>query len=246
MERIFRIILLLGLGILLVSGCQQAQSSKEVPSGTNVAVEIGQMLNIGIMTDNLALGLLGISTLGINTADLKNLAIDLPRSGGWWYFDTTTTREAESILYHFRIKTYDIEGFEITEQELLSQTNKIVMVASAEYGSLLSFNYGTDSNPLTIDGIQIGTKSINGTINMTVIEEDEKTYTVNLTFSNIPLNAEGYPTSGSSTFSITSPDYVAVAGTITYNGTTATQIFTSPAELTGTTYTIDMTTGLVE
>lgn len=223
--------------IVALAGCQQAATSPTtVPSGTAVAESIGTSVYYSTYVDAVASG-----GMGISSADTGILAAtDLVYTDGWWNFSI----DSVGISYTFKARAYTSTGAEITdESELSANTNKLEIVVTFSYGSSLSMNFGTESAPLTFDGLKSDTKSINGSINVEVTDSDGKEYSVSLTYVGVELDGSGFPLSGSSEFSFSSSDYATVAGTVTYGGATATLVFSEPADLVGVTYTIDLNAG---
>lgn len=240
MKRLFSVLLILSLGVLLISGCQQSSSTPtETPSGDDVADMVGGMMSLANSVDAKAMGLMGIA--GVSAADTKAMtASDLTYTNGWWTFSTTEG----TVVYEFKARAYTALGVEITDQNQLSTANKLVIVATMTMGSSITYNFGTDSSPMTFDGIQTGTKSLNGTINMTVTDGQGNSYSVTLVYTGVTLDASGLPESGSVTFTFASDDYVALSATLAFLGNgTARLTFTAPDDLSGTAYIIDLLTG---
>jgi len=242
MKKLFSFALILGLGALLISGCSSTGTSTTTPTGTEVATSVGAMMPYTTSIDTTALGLMGVSISSISAAGPSIMtATDLEYLDSWWRF----TYSLGTITYTYRAKAYTASGAEITTQAGLSAINKISMILTLEISDVLTYNFGTESDPLIYNGLQSGTKSLNGTISLSTTDDDGNTYSITLTYSGITLDDSGYPSSGSSTFTLSSSAYVTVSGTITYSGTTATLVYTEPTELTGVTYTINMATGAV-
>jgi|GEM_PF-1099403 len=251
MKRLFSVLLILSLGVLLVSGCQQATSSAptEVPDGAAVAGSIGSLMSFSTQIDATASGLMGIASAGTAGVKAMEAADDLTYNTetGWWTF----TYEDGSYIYNFRARAYTVLGEEITEKPALSNTNKLIIIATLSAGTTLSFNFGTEASPLEFNGLLQGTKSLNGTVSLAVTDDLGNTYNMTLLYSGVTLDDAGIPDDGSVTFTFTSNDYVAVEATLVFNGEpypdeTATLTFTAPTELAATSYTINLVDGSVE
>jgi hypothetical protein len=241
MKKLFSLLLVLGLSLVLVSGCSQlSQTPTEVPDGSDLATQVGGMMSLATKIDATALSLIGASAVSGSVQILA--ASDLIYSNGWWRFTYTSG----AYSYTYQAKAYTALGVEITDESGLSNTNKLEIVLTLTMGSSITYNFGTDASPLTFDGILSGTKSLNGTVAMAMTEGSGKSYNITMVYSGVTLDSSGLPASGTTTFTFTSSDYATVAATITYNGNeTATLTYTEPASLSGTSYTIDLLTGSV-
>lgn len=239
MRKLFSLLLVLGLGIVLVSGCQTTTSTggTEVPEGSDIAGSVGLMLYQGTYVDAVARG--GIGIAGVSAADVK-AARSYDESSGWWTFTATSA----AITYDFKARAYTTGNVEITTSSLLSTTDKLAIAATATLGTTVTYTFGTVSNPLVFDGFLAPPKSIDGPISLAVIS-DGHTTTFSFTYSGIELDEDGYPASGSADFSFTSDLYVAVSGTVTFNGSTATVEFDAPSDLVGESYTISTVNGQI-
>ncbi|MFC1568472.1 hypothetical protein ACFL37_02095 [Candidatus Margulisiibacteriota bacterium] len=250
MKKLFSLILILALGLFAVTGCNQATSTSptEIPDGADVASTVGGLMGLSTSIDGTARGLMGVAS--VSSAGLKAMeeASDLAYDGsiGWWTFTWTYG----STSYSFKARAYTALNEEIVLKANLGNMNKLVVVASYSIGAAVTYNFGTDANPMTFDGIDSGIKSLNGTAVVTLTDDAGHTFTCQLVYSGVTLNASGYPSTGSATFTFTSSDYVAVEAVLTYNGEvppneTATLTFTAPTELAATSYTINLRDGTV-
>ncbi|MBU0672483.1 MAG: hypothetical protein KJ732_05605 [Candidatus Margulisbacteria bacterium] len=242
MKKLFSLVLILGLAVMLVAGCSSSTStpSADIPAGASVASQIGLMAATSTQIDATAKALMGFhATHAVSAMAAPNLTYD--SSIGWWTFTYT----AGTSSYDFKAKAYTALGTAITTTSALATTNKLEIALSMQMTSDVLFTFGTESDPMIFDGLLVGTKSLNGPLSMIVTDAQSKTYTVSYTYSGVQLDASGLPASGSVSFTFSSSDYATVAGTITFNGATANLVFTSPSSLTGTTYVIDMLTGIV-
>jgi len=238
-KKLIGIALVLGVGLMAVSGCNTATSTAptESPDASALADSIGGLMNISTVIDGTARGLMGISSAGA----LKAMAAadDLHWDGTWWTF----TSNVSTMAYTFKAKAYTAAGAPITTEGALNTTNKLEMVCTLTMGSSLTYHFGTDSSPLIFDGLISGAKTLNGTISLALTESTGSTYNITIVYSGVTLDSYGYPASGSVTFTFTSSDYATVAATLTFNGDqTATFTITEPADIASS-WTIDLATG---
>ncbi|MFH1826082.1 MAG: hypothetical protein ABH823_02170 [bacterium] len=240
MKKYLLVITALCLAAFLTAGCQQAATTPatDAPDSLELAASIGGMMQYSTAVDNTATSLMGITAGAAGLIDGAT-ASELTYSGGWWNF----TYSASVITYTFKVRVYDADDTEITDSASFADANKISMALTMSIGSSATYAFGTEANPLTFDGLSSGVKSIDGLISVDLTDETGSTYVVSIAYSAVELDASGYPASGSATFSFTSSDYATVAGTVTFNGSTATVAYTAPSEYEGLSYTVDLTTG---
>jgi hypothetical protein len=231
MKRILSIALVVGLGLLLVSGCQQATTSSPV-SSQEAAGDCAQLTDLGLYTDNLVLLSLGATT-GFRAQTVSGI---VRTSDGWWYLINSSTGQQWDIYF----KLWDQNGQELTTLASLSawkagsvQIDKIstyTTLALTSGSETLNLSMGASkSDPLTFSGRVNPPQKLDGPISMSGTA-DGKNYSVVIDYVNVSLNTDGYP-SGSVNFSVLVDSSTVLAGTITYDGDeTATLTFTSGAE----------------
>ena len=241
MKKVSLFVLTISLAAMLISGCAQTQSSTSsaalpAPDATEVASDIATMLVYSTNVDNTA------TSLASEILGVQVMATSAPTyTDGWW----NVTYTAGTISYVYKLKAYTVTGAEIVSAPTFSLANRLLIALNLTIGETVSLTYGTESNPLIFDGMISGTKNINGPITLSATDTEGKSFSVSLTYSGIELNGSGYPASGSVNFDFSSSEYAPVAGTIEFSGATASLAYTSPSELTGTTYIIDLTDGSV-
>lgn len=249
MKKLLTLLLVLGLGIALVSGCSSTSSSggTTIPADT-VAGGVGVAANQSLAVDNTAGGAAGITGFSVSALQANANAVTWTRSADGW-FEGSDSYSAGGFTYTrtFSLKVYDTNGEVTTTLGLAALTSadvtKMIMAVTIEYtfsGGTYSIKFGTSkTDPLTFT---YGTsKTIDGPIQYTSTYGGDD-FTITYDYGNLTLSASGYP-SGDITWTVTSSGSTIASGTMTFNGTsTASLTITSGG--TGT-YNVNLDTGSV-
>ena len=252
MKKLLGALLVVGLGALLISGCQTATSTAEptIPAD-NMAQGIYDMTEDSLAIDGLILGITG----SLSVSDVNATAVTTPEYGsdGWWSFsDSYTTGGGFSYTRTFKLKIWDALGAEITTLAALAAIDDVTDISkiwlyatwTVDYGSSMSYTIkfgASTSDPLKFEGYNTASQSISGPISYTSTYED-KSLEITYTYSSLQMAVSGYP-DGDVSFSVKENGATVVSGTISFNGTNiATLTFTSGYT---NTYTINLDTGVV-
>ncbi len=253
MKKVLSLVLVLGLGLLLVSGCNQGTTSSggttvSIPAAT-IADSVGSSAILTLSIDNSILGVFGVSS----ASSVRASEPSTPSYGSdeWWTSTNIYTTEANithNATYNFKVWVAEGEvttllGLDGITLSTVAKLQTYTTWTTTFGTSSFSMSYGASkSDPLTFDGYNtISNQSIDGPISYTNTYDGE-TYQIVIDYVTLTLNSSGYPT-GSVNWSVSVGGSAVYAGTITFDGTTtATITFTTGA--TGT-YTVNLLTGIV-
>jgi hypothetical protein len=245
MKKLLSFALVLGLGAILLSGCQQAQQAAAPPVPASTAANsVGSLVSTGLGIDNILMGAVGVA--GVSAKEVKTTTIATPEYGadGWWHV-TFTYGGSISVDSYFRIwsTAQEITTNADLDNLALKNVDKLWIYAAWSIGSV-TMNFGASKdNPLKFTGVganSTSAKSLSGPISFAGTDEDGTSYSITLTYSDVSLSSSGYP-NGNVSFSISSGGTEVIAGTISFNGT-ATATLTFSTGYSGT-YSIDLLTG---
>jgi len=250
MKKLLSTVLVLGLGILLVSGCQQAQeeSAPSIPASV-IADSLGEAIIESLDMDNDIGTAGGIGGFSVLAAGIRASAITITRSADGW-FTGTDSFEAGGTFQEREIncKVWDSQGIEVTDPAdlpnlTLSTISKIQTYSIITYtfsGGSFNITYGASkSDPLTFT--YLPSKSIDGPINYTSSYQGDE-FQITFDYGSLGLSASGFP-SGTVDWAVYVGSSQIYAGTIIFNGTSlATITFTTG--ITGT-YLVDLVSGVV-
>jgi len=250
MKKGLTLLLVLGMGILLVTGCQKAA---ETPATTQLSAPeaaggVAMMTKLCLASDNgIVTGFTGASAMKVRAA-----APSTPEcTGGWW--SSTDSYSSAAITYEasYQFRILDLSSNPVSTiagliaLDDISKITEIDIASSFSYivgGTSFSVNFGSGTaNPLKFGGYDTSIKTISGPISLSETAHGEN-ITISLNYSAINLSLTGYPSSGSVSFSITSNGSLVIAGNIVFDGdNTVTITFTSG--VTGT-YDVNIDTGV--
>ncbi|MBU1026784.1 MAG: hypothetical protein KKA31_03540, partial [Candidatus Margulisbacteria bacterium] len=253
MKKVLNLVLVLGLGLFLVSGCNQGTTSSgggttvSIPAAT-IADSVGSSAMLALSIDNSLLGVFGVTSA--SSARASAPTTPTYEADGWWistnsYSASGVTHEA---TYYFKVWTAGGEVTTLTGLAAITSSTIAKLQTYTTWTTTIStvsytMKYGASkSDPLTFDGYNTASsQSIDGPISYTSTYTGE-TYQIVIDYVTLTLNSSGYPT-GSVNWTVSVGGSAVYAGTITYDGTTtATITFTTGA--TGT-YTVNLLTGVV-
>lgn len=261
MKKLLSLALVLGLGAMLMAGCNSTSSgtaSTSVPA-TAAATSVAALASTSLGIDNSILGVFSyasVKTSGMKLAAPTGIAYG---SDGWWACSNVwDSGSGYSYNYDYAFKAWDKAGTEITtaaglkgvaEIEGSDKVSKIwtftkfISTLTATSGTVsITYQFGESKDkPLKFEGIGTASYKIDGYTKYSGSYAGES-YDVIMNYSSLTLTTAGYP-SGVVNFSFKVSAGEAYAGTITYDGTsTATLAITSGG--TGT-YTVNLDSGAV-
>ncbi len=220
MKKLFTLLLVLGLGILLVSGCQQASEEGAVVPETQVANSIAIVAGMSTATDNAVRQALPNVTAGVVSTPV--------REGDWWKTTVITTADAYSYTtdVYFKVWYNGTEAITQTQLGTINDNNLSKIYVYAEYpltyeGASFTLKIGsakTDADCLRYENIKTS-PTISGPISVQGSYENTS-YSVTLTYSTVELTG-GYPY-GTADFAATSGGDTIYSGNIEFAGSTAT------------------------
>jgi len=247
MKKVLWFFFILGIGAVLITGCQQASSPTATLDPSTAAAAVGQAVSSSLTFDSL----LGFSAMSVQSVKAQTTGFLSPEADGWWGVTLSSlTFDSQSVSIEAHLRLYASTGALIDTQTEFGQIggaltlDKLYMYGTLSYSGIASFtvNLGNSkADPFKIEGLSVtGGGTVSGTVSNTTIANGE-TLVVSMTYNAVTLSASGYP-NGTVDFSITYAG-TTYAGTITFNGTAlASMTFTQG--LTGT-YTINLITGMV-
>ncbi|MGB9613188.1 MAG: hypothetical protein ACPL4K_03315 [Candidatus Margulisiibacteriota bacterium] len=231
MKKILTFTLVISLGTLLLSGCQTAQQPTSTPpiSKESAASSLGLLASTGISIDNTLFGAVGVA--GVTTQTLTTYPTPEYGADGWWH-TTFAYRTDSTIEAYFRLwKVGNVEIVNLADLEnlKLADVDKLSMYTTYTIGPSVVMKFGeSKSNPLTFTGVGSNstlTKSIDGPISFSGIDEDNTSYSIIIDYDNVSLSAYGIP-NGNVSFSLLTGGTEVIAGNIAFDGTeTATVNF---------------------
>ncbi|MEA3493932.1 MAG: hypothetical protein U9R38_06055 [Candidatus Margulisiibacteriota bacterium] len=250
MKKLLSLLLVLGLGIALISGCSSTSSSggdTTIPADT-VAGGVGVAASNSLTVDNAAGSAAGISGFSTAVAPPMASAITLSRSADGW-FEGSDNYSAGGFTYTrtFAFKIYDTNGEVTTILGLAGLTSadvtKMIMAVTIEYtfsGGSYAISFGTSkTDPMTFT--YSPTKSIDGPIQYTSTYSGDD-FTITYDYGTLTVGASGYP-SGDISWSVSSSGSTVAAGTLVFDGTSVA-VLTITSGGSGT-YNVDLTDGSV-
>jgi hypothetical protein len=250
MRKLLGILLILGLGVLLVSGCQEAtKPCVTIPEDT-LASGLATLSKNALEIDN-AIGNAGeMKNFKVSAMGVHAFAITITRSADDWFTGTDSfpigtdlTRSRE-----LNFKVYALNGVEITNPADLpnySPSNISRIVTYSTYtdtytGGSYTISFGSSkTKPLTF--YYSPTKTIDGPVHyLSSYQGDD--YQITFDYGTLGLSASGYPT-GSVNWATYVDTQTCAQGGLSFNGTsTATATFTDGG--TGT-YYVNLDSGAV-
>jgi hypothetical protein len=247
MKKLLTLVAILGLGILLVAGCQTSSSeTTTIPESTiagSVAMANFRAFGVDASID-LAAGGIGVAG-ALSASDVIASAITFTRVDGWFTGSDNFTIGGLTQDRTINFKAWDGTGIEVmTVPDLanLADTSKLQTYTTITYtfsGGSYDISFGASkSDPLTFT--YSPTKTIDGPIQYTSTYSGDS-FQVTFDYGNLTLNASGLPVSGSVSWAVFSNSTEIASGTITFNGTN-TAILTFTRGGSGT-YNIDLSTG---
>jgi hypothetical protein len=250
MKRLFSVLLILSLGILLVSGCQQATTHEPTVPADQLASSLGVVAKDSLRIDS---DLINTTFPSLSVMDVNATAVSTPEyTDGWWTFgDSYTDSGGFTYTRSFQVKVWDAFDAEITTLAGLqaiddtTDISKLWIYATWNVtysGATYTIKFGAStSDPLKFEGYNTADQSISGPISYTSTYQ-EQSFEISYTYGDLQMTGSGYPT-GSITFNVYENNNLVVSGTITFDGTNiATIAFTTG--LSGT-YTVNLDTGAV-
>ncbi len=251
MKRLFSVLLILSLGVLLVSGCQQATTHEPTIPADQLASSLGAMAKDSLAIDS---GLINDTFPSLSAMGVNVTAVSTPEyTDGWWSFgDSYTNPSGDTYTRSFQIKVWDAFGAEIVTLaglRAIDETTDIsklwiysTWTVSFADGPSYTIKFGNStSDPLKFEGYNTADHSISGPISFSSTYQ-EASFEISFTYGDLQMTESGYP-SGSIDFDIYENGNLVVSGSITFNGTNiATITFTTG--YSGT-YTVDLDSGAV-
>jgi hypothetical protein len=250
MKKLIGSLLVLGLGIMLLTGCQS--SSTSTPSGgsvpaTSLASDLGQMAKNSLAMDS---GVIGVAQL-LSASGIKAQAPATPVMGtdGYWYSsDSFSGSSGMSYDYQYKFRIWNAAGTEMVDTAGLATINsnsdvsKVWVYITCTYtytGGSYTISFGNSvSDPLKFD---YSTSTVTGPIAMSSTYSGTN-YGITMTYNNLSTNVSGYPT-GSVSWTVSEGGTTTCAGTIVFDGD-ATAVVTFTSGYSGT-YTVNIDTGVV-
>jgi hypothetical protein len=250
MKKLLSLILVLGLGVILVAGCQTATDSGSTPTipESSLATNVGQMAQQSVGIDNGVLGV--VTALGVSSSGIRSSAPLLPVYGTDGFWSTTDNYSASGVTYDlsYKFKVWNAGGTELKtisglqSISTVSDLREIWLVVeqsiTTSSGSV-TLNYGTSvTDPLKFDYVN---DTVSGDVAFSSTYNGDS-YTINYDYSSLGTT-NGYP-DGTVTVTVSVNGSTVTTATVTFNGTnTATIVFNSGG-YSGS-YSINIDTGVV-
>ncbi len=243
---------------LIVGGCGTGHggASSPAPGTTGTASADGQAIatNIAMLTIFTATGPDGYTSAIVASPSPRKMAISsinadsLPPSSysaGWWTLTASTVESGTTIIETAKAKFFGTDSVtEISSKGALVYGN----IGKAAFDSFISisntlegrrYDLGTDSAPFYVSGILTATPEYSGPSVFTLTGAKDLSITLN--YNQVAVAKPSYvPISGAINFNVTSSYYQFVTGTLNFNGTRETVVFSAPSYLAGVTYYINL------
>jgi hypothetical protein len=226
MKKLLGLLLVLGLGILLVSGCEQPLPS--IPEST-AADGIGEISKLSVAIDNAIVD----DVLSVLSAtSIRAFRPSTPEVGSddWWHSSDSYTAGDKTHTRDFYFKIWDENGVLITTKNLLknisfsnigklySSTSWAVSSANSSY----TVKLGTSkSDPLIFDGYN-NTETLSGPV---IYESsfNDQSFVINLTYGNLTVSPSGYP-SGTVGVRVTADSKTLYEATLLFDGSAIAEL----------------------
>jgi hypothetical protein len=222
MKKLFALALVLGVGALLISGCQDAQQipAEAIPE-SQIANSIAVVSGMSVTVDNAvrqASGF-GVYTMGVTSTPTY--------SEGWWHTTINTTEDAYTYSANVDFRLWKLDGS-------LSEVVNALQLATLNSSNLdqiylyASFNLTLGSDTITLrmgvdntdeDSLKythiLGNTMLNGPVSYSGSYAGIN-YTATVNYVNVELMANGFPY-GTANFEV-STDGIATSGNVVFDG----------------------------
>lgn len=252
LKKVISILLALGIGLLLVSGCQTTSSNPTTTSNIpadDAAGYVGDCVAHSLSADN---GMTGVVTsFSACGTGIRAATVSTPEYGadGWWSASDNYSYSGMTNEVDYNFKVWNTGGTEQTTLAGLAALTSTTIGQLSMYtvwsflyaGATTEINYGASkTDPLIFSGINTTSPTVSGPISYSS-SYLQYAFTITLDYVSLDLvAATGVPASGSVNFSIVENGATTWSGTVTFNGTT-----TAVLTITGAgTYNVNLNTGL--
>ena len=220
MRKLLGLLVVLGLGILLVSGCEQPVPS--IPE-SSAASGVGDMSKLSVAIDNAIVD----DVLGVLSATaIRAFRPSTPEVGAdnWWHSSDSYTAGDKTHTRDFYFKIWDANGTLVVTKaqlgdiyfstigKLYTYTTWTVSSADSSYTVKLG---KSESDPLIFEGYN-NTETLSGPV---VYESsyNDASFVINLTYGNLTVSGSGYP-SGSVGIRVTTDSSTLYEATLLFDG----------------------------